>query len=74
MRLGESLIQRGFITESQLKEALHAQLIYGGHLGTCLIELGYVNERQIGHVLADLFDVPYASVEMFEEIPARGGN
>ena len=70
MMLGESLIERGLITESQLREALHAQLIFGGHLGTCLIELGHVSERQLGHVLAELFDVHYAYPEMFLDIPA----
>ena len=68
MRLGEVLIQKGFITDAQLEEALKAQLIYGGHLGTCLIESGYVNETQLGRVLAETFKVPYASVDMFRDI------
>lgn len=68
MRLGESLVQKGFITEDQLQQTLKAQLIYGGHLGTCLLEFGYVNESQLGRVLAETFEVGYASVEMFEDI------
>ncbi len=54
MRLGEALVQKGFITEAQLQEALKAQLIYGGHLGTCLIEFGFVKESQLGRVLAEI--------------------
>ena len=69
MRLGEIFIQRGIITQAQLEQALHAQLIYGGHLGTCLIEQGFVNEEQLGRVLSDSFKVPYAGVERFAEIP-----
>ncbi len=68
MRLGEALVQKGFITEDQLQQTLKAQLIYGGHLGTCLIEFGYVNESQLGRVLAEIFKVGYASVEMFQDI------
>lgn len=69
MRLGEIFIQKGMITQAQLEQALHAQLIYGGHLGTCLIEQGIVNEEQLGRVLSDSFKVPYAGVERFAEIP-----
>jgi len=69
MRLGEIFIQKGIITQAQLEQALHAQLIYGGHLGTCLIEQGIVNEEQLGRVLSDSFKVPYAGVERFDEIP-----
>ena len=71
MRLGEALVQKGFITEAQLQQALKAQLIYGGHLGTCLIEFGYVKESQLGQVLAEIFKVGYASVEMFQDIPGN---
>jgi hypothetical protein len=68
MRLGEVLVQKGFITDDQLQQTLKAQLIYGGHLGTCLIEFGYVNESQLGRVLAETFKVGYASIEMFQDI------
>lgn len=69
MKLGEIFIQQGIISESQLRKALNAQLVYGGHLGTCLIELGYVNEDQLGKVLSDVYEVPFASVERFRDIP-----
>jgi hypothetical protein len=69
MKLGEIFIKKGLITQSQLEQALHAQLIYGGHLGTCLIEQGMVNEEQLGRVLSDSFKVPYAAVDRFENIP-----
>ncbi len=69
MKLGEIFIQQGVIDQKQLDEALHAQLIYGGHLGTCLIELGVIDEEQLGRVLADSFGLPYASVDRFQNIP-----
>jgi len=69
MKIGEILIQRGLITKVQLKEALDAQLIFGGNLGTCLMELGYLQERKLGAVLAEIFDVEYASPEYFDKVP-----
>jgi hypothetical protein len=69
MRLGEILIQKNVIDDRQLSEALDAQLIYGGHLGTCLIELGYIDEETLGQVLSETFNMPYATVECFDDIP-----
>lgn len=68
-RLGETLVRCGALTEHQLKKALEAQLIYGAHLGTCLIELGYVQEQQLGGILARIFGVEYARGELLENIP-----
>ena len=36
MKIGEILIQRGLITKVQLKEALDAQLIFGGNAARLL--------------------------------------
>lgn len=69
MKIGEVLVQKGLITKAQLKEALEAQLIFGGHLGTCLMELGFVTERLLGNVLAESLGVGYAPPEFFENIP-----
>lgn len=69
MKVGEVLLHKAFINKAQLKEALDAQLSYGGHLGTCLMELGYVTEKTLGHVLAEVLGVGYAPRESFENIP-----
>jgi hypothetical protein len=69
MRLGELLVQREIITEKQLAKALDSQLIFGAHLGTCLIELGYVDEDLLGHLLAEIFKVRYATRDLIQEIP-----
>jgi len=70
-RFGEFLVERGIINNKQLEKALHAQLIYGGHLGTCIIELGFAEEDAIGSALAEALGVSYASFELFEGIPAQ---
>jgi type II secretion system (T2SS) protein E len=69
MRIGEFLVQKSLINKNQLKEALEAQLIFGGHLGTCLMERGHLAERQLGRVLAEMLGVEYAPPEFFDKIP-----
>lgn len=69
MRLGEYFIQKGIITKPQLEQALRAQLIFGGHLGTCLMEMGLVDEQLLGESLASIFGVRYAPPGLFADIP-----
>jgi hypothetical protein len=69
-RLGELLVAKGKLTSEQLQKALQAQMIWGGHLGTNLIELGYLTEDELGEVLAEAHSVRYAPYEMLQEIPS----
>jgi len=62
------LVARGVIDEKQLKQALETQMICGGHLGTCLMELGYVDEHLLGRILAELLGVRYAHPGLFHNI------
>src|SRR5262245_2664750 len=71
MRLGEYLVEKGIISKEQLKKALSAQLIYGAHLGTCLIELGFLEEDVLGGILADLLGVRYVQPDLLDEIPPQ---
>ncbi len=67
-KLGEILIERGVISAGQLDKALRNQLMLGGHLGTCLLELGFMEESVLGQVLAEVNGVPYATPAHFEQI------
>jgi hypothetical protein len=69
VRLGEYFIRKGIITPQQLEQALRAQLIFGGHLGTCLLEMGLVDEQLLGESLAEIFGVRYAPPGLFSDIP-----
>ncbi len=69
MKLGEVLVGRGIITQEELQEGLKAQLVFGGHVGTCLIELGYLDEDDLGGVLAESFKVEYAHRDRLTNIP-----
>jgi hypothetical protein len=69
VRLGEFLIQKGVINKAQLEQALRAQLIFGGHLGTCLMEMGLIDEQILGESLAAIFRVRYAPPALFADVP-----
>jgi type IV pilus assembly protein PilB len=58
-RLGESLLESGLITPTQLDEALKRRDESGERIGEALIALGYVSERDVMRVLAQDADVPF---------------
>ena len=68
-KLGDILIRRGAINAEQLEFALRNQLVLGGHLGTCLLELGYVDEETLGMTLAEALGVPYVKPRLLAKIP-----
>mgnify|MGYP000243218154 CR=1 FL=1 len=69
-RLGEMLIERGVITEEELKKALEVQKRNGKRLGSILLELGLVSEDDILKVLSEQFsNAPVAKKKNFENIP-----
>lgn len=68
-RIGETLVDKGVLTQDQLERALKAQLIFGGHLGTSLIELGYVDEAALGQTLSEMTGAPYAASETLLDVP-----
>lgn len=63
------LVESGHITEAQLHRALTAHLVFGGHLGTTLLELGYLDEDTLGETLAQMFGVPYADFDTLAKVP-----
>ena len=68
LRLGEALVQEGLIDNQQLSKALERQVIYGGRLGTNLIELGLLTEESLVRFMGKVFGVPYADPKAFEGI------
>jgi len=69
LRIGEALLSRGLVTATQLQQALRDQEILGGHLGTCLIELGFVDEDRLGKTLGELLNMRYATWKALAEAP-----
>ena len=58
-RLGDILISKGFITQSQLDAALAAQGSERGMLGQILLRRGLVSLDQLGDALSEQYGVPY---------------
>jgi hypothetical protein len=50
-KIGEVLIRAGHLTQEGLEEALDWQVLYGGRLGTNLVELRLVEEEQLARAL-----------------------
>lgn len=69
IKLGELLIKKSLLTKPQLEEALQAQVIFGGKLGTILIEMGLISEDVLAEVLSQLLAVPCAKPRELEDIP-----
>jgi len=70
IKLGEMLVRAGKITQEQLDEALKGQVIFGGRLGSNLIEMGYLEEGDIARLLSEKLGVPYVPPEQLMTIPA----
>ncbi len=61
-RLGEVLIDRGVITDDQLRIALYEQKAQGKRIGAVLIELGFVTDSIIRDALSE--NTGYSSVDL----------
>ena len=59
IRIGELLVREKLITLAQLEEALKCQVIFGGRLGTNLIEMGLLEEGDIARILSKKLGVPF---------------
>ncbi len=69
-RLGECLQAAGLLNAKQLNEAIEYQCIYGGKLGTSLIELGLLDEDQIAKTLSQQLQLHYIKSELLMDVPA----
>lgn len=67
--LSRILRDRGIVSEAQLREAIQHQVLYGGRLGTNLLELGFVEEAQLLGALARAHGVEAVPVEADEIRP-----
>lgn len=70
MKVGNMLVKHHIITEAQLEEALRNQVIFGGKIGTNLIELGYISADKLAEFLSKNKGVPAVTSKHLEAIPA----
>ena len=58
-KFGETLIEKGVITEQQLKEGLSNQKVTGRTLGETLVRLGFVTREIMNKQLTDYYGAPW---------------
>jgi hypothetical protein len=68
-RIGQILVERGWISNDQLLRAIQNQAAVGGRLGTCLLELDLLPEDLLLRALAEQRGVPAASAEDLKGVP-----
>jgi hypothetical protein len=64
MLLGEKLIKDSLVTPEGVEEALLAQALRGGRLGTNLVELGLLTEGALAQALGEQHNLPFAAGEL----------
>ncbi len=69
LKIGKLLVEHKLCTEEQINRALQAQRMYGGKLGTNLVELGFISDIDLATFLAKQLGIPAASPADFENIP-----
>ncbi len=69
MKLGTLLLRNATISLSQLEAALRAQVLFGGKLGTNLVELGFVDLDVLSTYLGELTQLPIATREALDAVP-----
>jgi type IV pilus assembly protein PilB len=58
LRLGDLLVSKGLLTSKQLENALQEQKISGNKLGSSLVKLGYISEKNLVSFLSRHYGVP----------------
>src|SRR2546421_12301538 len=57
-RVGEILVEMGFCGTDQISEGLQNKVIFGGRVGTNLLEIGHVTEEELAKALGQRHRVP----------------
>lgn len=65
-RLGELLVDEGYITDEQLQSALDLQGQDGDLLGRILVDQGFLTERALARAMATQLQLPYLSAENYQ--------
>jgi hypothetical protein len=58
MSIGEALVKAGLVTKEHLRLALERQVVFGGRIGTNIVELGILKEEELSRFLSEHLKVP----------------
>lgn len=62
IRIGDALIERGYISQEQLKSALEEQKVKKKRLGDTLVDMGVISRDKLNEVLCDLLKIEFADL------------
>lgn len=65
-RLGDLLVELGYITEEQVNEAIKIQKTTGKRLGRIFVELGYITEESLLNILELQLGIPRINLELID--------
>ncbi len=65
IRIGDLLVEKKMISETQLQHALQEQKLTGRKLGATLVELGYVEENALLNLLSAQLNIPFVELKQF---------
>lgn len=68
MKLGEALVKASLITKEQLRLGLERQVIFGGRIGTNLVELKILKESELVSFLSKYLKVPAVDPSKFASL------
>lgn len=69
VKLGRLLVESGLVDEQQLDQGLEAQLVFGGRIGTNLVELGFVATASIAESLARQLGIEALAPSDLDAVP-----
>ncbi len=62
-RLGDIVVERGWITAEQLEKAIREQKTVGMQLGSFLLHRGLLTREQLGAALSEQYEAPFQSLD-----------
>ena len=65
LKLGDLLVNTGYVTAEQLKNALNYQKEHGGKLGDVLIELKYIDESGLIKALSEQLKISFIDLKKY---------
>ncbi len=68
IRIGELLVKQGMVTAGQVDEALKAQKMFGGRVGTNLVELGFISEQELAKFLSVQLSLPCIEAAQIDNV------
>ena len=69
LKFGEALVKEGVVTQDQLKMVLERQVVFGGRIGTNLVEMGFVTESDLTRLLSKYLKINFVDTKYLIDIP-----